>query len=200
MAGKRRGRRVGLPRFKSKKDNRHSVRFSKNGFRLRDNGRLNLAKIGDVKVRRPRPLPSVLSSVTVVKDPAGRYLVSFVVEIEPGTMPSAESEVGIELGLTTSAVLSNGKTIDNPRFLRRAERRLRKAQQKLSRKAKESANRAKARIKVTRAHARVADARRDWRHQTASRLIRDNQAVYLEDLAVSDLARTRMAKSVHDAA
>ncbi|MER5402690.1 transposase, partial [Streptomyces sp. NPDC002599] len=68
------------------------------------------------------------------------------------------------------------------------------------RKVRGSANRAKARIRVARAHARVADARRNWCHQSASRLVRDNQAVYLEDLAVSGLARTRLAKSVHDAA
>lgn len=98
--------------------------------------------------------------------------------------------------LTHYAVLSNGHVIDNPHFLRRPERRLRKAQQTLSRKAKGSANRAKARIKVARAHAKVADARKDWCHQTASRLIRDNQAVYLQDPAVSGPARTRLAKSV----
>ncbi|MFE1442719.1 RNA-guided endonuclease InsQ/TnpB family protein [Streptomyces sp. NPDC058739] len=108
--------------------------------------------------------------------------------------------MGIDLGLAHYAVLSDGQVIGSPRFLRRAERRLRKAQQVLSRKAKGSKNRAKARGKVARAHARVADARRDWCHQRASGLIRDNQAVYLEDLAVSGLARTRLAKSVHDAA
>lgn len=200
VSGKRRGRRMGLPVFKSKKDSRQSVRFSKNGFRLRDNGRLNLAKIGDVRVRWSRPLPSAPSSVTVIKDPSGRYFVSFVVDAEPEALPAAAAEVGIDLGLTHYAVLSDGRVIDNPRFLRRAERRLRKAQQILSRKAKGSRNRAKARIKVARVHARVADARKDWCHQTASRLTRDNQAVYLEDLAVSGLARTRMAKTVHDAA
>ncbi|MFI8105670.1 RNA-guided endonuclease InsQ/TnpB family protein [Streptomyces sp. NPDC086023] len=171
VAGKRRGRRMGLPAFKSKKGSRQSVRFSKNGFRLRENGRLNLAKIGDVRVRWSRPLPCAPSSVTVVKDASGRYFV-----------------------------LSDGTVIGNPRFLRRAERRLRKAQQNLSRKGKGSKNRAEARVKVDRTHARAADARKDWCHQTASRLIRDNQAVYLEDLAVSALARTRLAKSVHDAA
>ncbi|MFD6826897.1 RNA-guided endonuclease InsQ/TnpB family protein [Streptomyces sp. NPDC060085] len=202
VTGRRRGRRVGLPRFKSKKDNRYTVRFSRNGFRLRGNGRLNLAKIGDVRVRWSRALPSAPSSVTVIKDPCGRYFASFVVEIEPGTdpLPPSDSEVGIDLGLTTYAVLSDGRTIDNPRYLHRGERRLRKAQQVLSRKAEGSKNRAKARIRVARARARVADARRDWCHQRASRLVRDNQAVYLEDLAVSGLARTRMAKSVHDAA
>ncbi|MFJ7156734.1 RNA-guided endonuclease InsQ/TnpB family protein [Streptomyces sp. NPDC101118] len=200
VSGKRPGRRMGLPVFKSKKDSRQSVRFSKNGFRLRDNGRLNLAKIGDVRVRWSRPLPAAPSSVTVVKDPSGRYFASFVVDVEPETLPSVKAEVGIDLGLTHYAVLSDGTVIDNPRFLRRAERRLRKAQQTLGRKAKGSKNRAKARIKVARAHGRVADARKDWCHQQAWRLIRDNQAVYLEDLAVSALARTRLAKSVHDAA
>ncbi|MFD9078286.1 RNA-guided endonuclease InsQ/TnpB family protein [Streptomyces erythrochromogenes] len=200
VTGKRRGRRMGLPVFKSKKDNRQSIRFSKNGFRLRENGRLNLAKIGDVRVRWSRPLPSAPSSVTVVKDPSGRYFASFVVDVDSETLPPVESEVGIDLGLTHYAVLSDGHVIDNPRFLHRAERRLRKAQQTLSRKAKGSANRAKARLRVARDHARVADARKDWCHQTVSRLIRDNQAIYLEDLAVSGLARTRLAKSVHDAA
>ncbi|MFE4703327.1 RNA-guided endonuclease TnpB family protein [Streptomyces sp. NPDC056738] len=147
--------------------------------------------------------------MTVIKDPSGRYFGSFVVQVEPEPLAPVTAEAGIDLGLTlpqTSsggtpiAVLSDGKVIDNPRFLRRAERRLRKAQQALSRKAKGSRNRAKARLKVARAHARVADARRNWCHQNASRLVRDNQAVYLEDLAVSGLARTRLAKSVHDAA
>ncbi|MFF3889376.1 RNA-guided endonuclease InsQ/TnpB family protein [Streptomyces sp. NPDC001914] len=200
VSGKRPGRRMGLPVFKSKKDSRQAVRFSRNGFRLRDNGRLNLAKIGDVRVRWSRSLPSAPSSVTVMKDPSGRYFASFVVQVEAEPLAPVTSEVGIDLGLTHYAVLSDGRVIDNPRFLRRAERRLRKAQQALSRKTKGSKNRAKARLKVARAHARVADARRDWCHQNASRLVRDNQAVYLEDLAVSGLARTRLAKSVHDAA
>ncbi|MFH8395417.1 RNA-guided endonuclease InsQ/TnpB family protein [Streptomyces sp. NPDC018036] len=209
VAGKRPGRRMGLPVFKSKKDSRQAVRFSRNGFRLRGNGRLNLAKIGDVRVRWSRSLPSAPSSVTVIKDPSGRYFASFVVQVEPEPLAPVTSEVGIDLGLTLPqtpsggtpiAVLSDGEVIDNPRFLRRAERRLNKAQRALSRKAKGSRNRAKARIRVARAHARVADARRNWCHQSASRLVRDNQAVYLEDLAVSGLARTRMAKSVHDAA
>lgn len=199
VSGKRSGRRFGLPRFKSKRDSRQSVRFSKNGFRLRADGRLNLAKIGDVRVRWSRPLPSAPSSVTVIQDAAGRCFASFVVEVEPAPLPPAGTEVGIDLGLSTYAVLSDGTVIGNPRFLRRAEGRLRKAQQALSRKAKGSKNRAKARVRVARVHAQVADARRDWLHKETSRIVRENQAVYLEDLAVSGLARTRLAKSVHDA-
>ena len=135
----------------------------------------------------------------MIRDSAGRYFASFVVETEPGALPAAEPVVGIDLGLTHFAVLSDGRKITSPRFLRRAESKLRRAQRSLSRKQDGSRNRDKARIKVAWAHARVADARREFHHQLSTALIRDNQAVAVEDLCVKGLARTRLAKSVHDA-
>jgi len=107
--------------------------------------------------------------------------------------------VGIDLGLTWFAVLSDGTVVRSPKFLRRAERKLRRLHKSLSRTAAGSSNRDKARVRVARAHAKVADSRRDFHHQLSTALIRDNQAVYAEDLCVTGLARTRMAKSVHDA-
>jgi putative transposase len=107
--------------------------------------------------------------------------------------------IGIDLGLGHFAVLSDGTKITSPRFLRRAESKLRRAQRVLSRKQKGSRNRDKARVKAARAHARVADARREFHHQLSTTLVRENQAVAVEDLAVKGLARTRLAKSVHDA-
>jgi putative transposase len=200
VKGTRKGPVMGKPKFRSRKDHRQAVRFTANArFKVLTNGKLRLPKIGDVPVRWSRPLPSQPSSVTIIKDSAGRYFASFVVQAEPGTLPKAEPVVGIDLGLTYFAVLSNGQKIAAPRFLRRAEKRLRRAQQNLSRKQKDSANRDKARVKVACAHARVADARRNFHHQLPTALIRDNQAVAVEDLAVSGLARTRLAKSVHDA-
>jgi putative transposase len=89
--------------------------------------------------------------------------------------------------------------IDSPRFLRRAEKKLKKAQRELSRKQKGSRNRAKARLKVARAHAAVADARREFHHQLSTKLISENQGIAVEDLSVAGLARTKLAKSVHDA-
>ncbi|WP_446223063.1 RNA-guided endonuclease InsQ/TnpB family protein [Nocardia sp. IBHARD005] len=198
--GKRKGARVALPRFRSRKDNRQAVRFTKNArFGVTAAGRLRLPKVGDVAVRWSRELPSAPSSVTVIKDVAGRYFASFVVETTTEALPGVDAEVGIDLGLASFAVMSDGKTIASPRFLRRAERRLRKAQKSLSRKEKGSVNRAKARVRVARVHARVADTRRDWAHKNSTAIIRDNQAVYVEDLCVKGLARTRLAKSVHDA-
>lgn len=199
-SGKRKGARVSLPRFRSRKDNRQAIRFTKNScFRVTAGGKLRLPKIGDVPVRWSRELPSDPSSVSIIKDASGRYFASFVVQVDQEPLPELDIEVGIDLGLSTFAVMSNGKTIDNPRFLRRAERKLRRAQQTLSRKEKGSKNRAKARVEVARAHARVADTRRDWAHKHSTRIIRENQAVYVEDLCVKGLARTRLAKSVNDA-
>jgi putative transposase len=114
-------------------------------------------------------------------------------------LPPVDTEVGIDLGLTHFAVLSNGKKVAAPKFLRRAARKLRRLQQDLSRKQRGSNNRKKAVVKVARAHARVADSRRDWQQKLSTRITRDNQAVYVEDLCVVGLGRTRLAKSVHDA-
>ena len=192
--------KVGKPRFRSRKDTRQAIRFTANArFKILPNGRLRLPKIGDVPVRWSRPLPSEPSSVTVIRDCAGRYFASFVIQTEPGALPAAEPMTGIDLGLRHFAVLSDGRKIASPRFLRGAEKHLRRAQRALSRKSEGSRNREKARLKVARAHARVADARRDFHHQLSTALIRENQAVAVEDLCVKGLARTRLAKSVHDA-
>jgi putative transposase len=200
LSGKRRGRKVAPPRFRSRKDHRQAIRFTANArFKVLDNGRLRLPKIGDLEVRWSRRLPAEPSSVTVIKDAAGRYFASFVVQTTDEPLPETDSEVGIDLGLTHFAVLSDGTTVAAPRFLRRAARKLKRLQQDLSRKQRGSHNRKKAVVKVARAHARVADTRRDWQHKLSTAIIRDNQAVYVEDLCVVGLGRTRLAKSVHDA-
>ena len=200
IKSERKGPMAGRPRFRSRKDARQAIRFTANArFRVLQNGKLRLPKIGDVPVRWSRPLPSEPSSVTVIRDSAGRYFASFVVATGPWALPATGPMIGIDLGLHHFAVLSDGRKIAAPQFLRRAEKNLKRRQRELSRKQKGSRNRDKARVKVARAHARVADARRDFHHQLSTALIRDNQAVAVEDLAVRGLGRTRLAKSVHDA-
>lgn len=162
ITGRRKGPKVAPPRFRSRKDSRQSIRFTKNArFAITPGGALRLPKIGDIRVAWSRPLPSEPSSVTVLKDALGRYFASFVVQTSDEPLPEVSSEVGVDLGLTHFLVTSDGRKVDNPRFLRGAERRLRKAQQSLARKEKGSQNRKKAVVRVARAHAKVADARRD---------------------------------------
>ncbi|WP_033328261.1 RNA-guided endonuclease InsQ/TnpB family protein [Streptomyces yerevanensis] len=204
LQGMRKRPKVGAPRLKSRKDTRQSIRFTANArWHLTDNGRLNLPKIGPVKVTWSRTLPVTPTSVTVIKDAAGRYFASFVLDTDPAAdaarMPQSDRTIGIDLGLTHFAVLSDGTKIDSPRFLRRAEKKLKKAHKELSRKQKGSKNRAKARLKVARAHAEVADARREFHHQLSTKLISENQGIAVEDLSVAGLARTKLGKSVHDA-
>lgn len=200
IKGERKGRKLGAPRFRSRRDRRQSIRFTKAArFRVTEAGRLRLPGIGDVPVRWSRELPPSPSSVTVTVDPTGRYHASFVVEVSDEPLPTVEREVGIDLGLTHFAVLSDGRKVDNPRIARKAAAKLRRARKELARRRKGSANRRKSVRKVARCHARVGDTRRDWLHKLSTTLIRENQAVYVEDLAVSGLARTRLARSVHDA-
>lgn len=199
--GRRKGKRVGRPQFRSRKDNRQAIRFAANArFKVCGNGRLRLPKIGDIAVRWSRPLPAAPSSVTIIKDRSDRYFASFVVTTAPNELlPEVASEVGVDLGLTHFAVMSDGTKITAPKYLRRASRKLRRLHQDVSRKTKGSNRRKKAIIKLARAHARVADTRRDWHHKLSTAIIRDNQAVYVEDLCVAALCRTRLAKSVLDA-
>jgi putative transposase len=200
LAGRRQGSAIAPPRYRSRKDNRQTIRFTANArFAVLASGKLRLPKIGDVPVRWSRPLPTDPSSVTVIKDAAGRYFASFVVDTERSTLPETPRVIGIDLGLTHFAVLSDGRKIASPKFLRRAAKKLKRRQRDLSRKQPGSRNRDKARLRVAREHAKMADARREFHHQLSTAVIRENQAVAVEDLAVSALARTRLAKSVHDA-
>ena len=139
--------------------------------------------------------------MTVTDD--GTYEVSFVVETTDRILPVIERSSGIDLGLTDFATIvsSDGsrEKVGNPRILRKSERRLARAQKHLSRKVKGSKNREKARKRGARIHSRVSNSRTDFARKLARRLADENQVIVVESLSVSALARTRLAKSVHDA-
>jgi putative transposase len=194
LKGRRKGLKIRHPKRKLKRG-RQSIRLTRNGFALHGE-RLYVAKVGDIRVAWSRGLPSASSSVTVIRDPDGRYYASFVVQREATPLPACDREVGIDLGLASLVVTSDGEVVANPRFYRMAQRR---AQRVLSRRQEGSANRARARHRVAVVHRKVRDARLDHAHKTALRLVRDNQAIYAEDLFVAGLARSRLAKSVTDA-
>lgn len=174
------------PRFKSRK-NRQSAEFTSSAFRW-DGEHLTLAKMSEpLDIRWSRPLPEGVSpsTVTVSRDPAGRWFASILTEAQVEPLPVAPtSAVGIDLGLESFAVLSTGEKISNPRHGAKDRARLARAQKTLARKAKGSANRAKAKVNVARVHARIADRRRDHLHQLSTRLIRENQTVVVENLSV----------------
>ncbi len=195
--GERKGKKVKPPKFKKRKS-KQSARFTDNGFTVNQH-HVTLAKIGDLKVVWSRPLPSKPSSVTVIKDAADRYFLSFVVEIQPETLSDNEQAVGIDLGIATFATLDTGEKINAPKPLKKRLKRLKKAQKNLSRKQKESKRREKARKRVAKIHAKIKDTRTDFLHKLSTRIVRENQTIILEDLNTSGMVKNRkLSRAISD--
>lgn len=156
----------------------------------------------DIVWSRPLPDGARPTTVTVSQDAAGRWFASLLREdptVRP--LPATDTAVGIDVGLDHLLTLSTGEKITNPRHERRDRTRLAKAQRAYSRKQKGSANRTKARLKVARIHARIADRRQDYLHKLTTRLVRENQAVVIEDLAVQNMLKNRrLSRAISGAA
>jgi putative transposase len=192
--------RARYPTFK-KKRHRQSATYTSNAFKW-DGTQLTLAKMTDpLDIRWSRPLPegATPSSVTITKDCADRYFVSLLVEEDIKQLEPVEQSVGADLGLKEFVILSTGETVGNPKFFHKDEKKLAKAQRRHAKKQKGSKNRTKARKKVARIHARVADRRRDFLHQLSTRLIRENQTICVESLAVKNMVKNHsLAKAISD--
>ena len=203
-SGKRKGRKIGRPRMKSRKDHRQSFRLTRNGFRFRPNGQLNIAKLGEVRVRWSRPLPTTPSSVTVVREPDGHYYASFVVDVPTSPLPKLAREAGVDVGLSRLATIANSDSersdVPNPKNLQRKLRKLRRLEREKARRQKGSRNRDKTRRKIAITHGALARTRRDYHHKQALALIRENQVVYVENLnIVGMLGNRRLARAISDA-
>ncbi len=192
--------RAKYPAFK-KKRNQQSAEYTTSAFKW-DAQTLTLAKMTEpLEIVWSRPLPKGAkpSTVTVSKDAADRYFVSILVEQDIPHLTPVEQTVGADLGLKDFVILSTGEKVGNPHFFVKDEKKLAKAQRKLAKKHKGSKNKAKAAKKVARLHARIADRRRDFLHKLSTRLIRENQTICVETLAVKNLVKNhRLAKAISD--
>ena len=193
--------RAKYPTFK-KKRNGGSAEFTKSAFKFR-NGQVFLAKCSEpLPVRWSRELPkgATPTTITVKLSPAGRWTVSLLVDVEIEPLPKCSNEIGVDLGVTSLVALSDGEKIANPKGFNAKRRKLKKAQKALSRKQKGSNNRHKARLKVAKVHQEIADARKDFLHKLTIRLVRENQTIAVEDLAVKNMVKNRkLALSITDA-
>ena len=189
---------VGYPKFKNKKTNRFS--YTTNDIKLSDKY-VKLPKIGSVRIKKHRNAVGKLKSATISKTPSGKYYISILAECaEVGHLPESKNSIGVDLGIKDFAVMSDGKKVANPKFLRRSEVRLRKLQRDLSRCKKNSKNRDRCRIKVAKQHEKIANQRKNFEHNVSRRLINDNQVICLEDLQVKNLIKNhKIAKSLADA-
>lgn len=186
----KRRRRVGYPQRKRRKVSKDSAEFTRSSFRW-DSVDLRLAKCEKpLAIVWSRPLPAGVrpSTVTVSRDRAGRWHVSLRVKDETmQPLPDTDGAVGLDLGLDSLVTLSDGRKLANLRHGRRERKRLTRAHRALSRKAKGSSNREKARRRLGRVSVRMADRRRDGLHQLTTEIVRENQVVVIEDLAVKQM-------------
>jgi putative transposase len=191
------------PRFKTR-TGRQSAHYTRGAFRMRAGG-LFLAKMF-VPLRFvwswPEIEPATLdpTMVVVTREPDGRWYVTFAVEADdPAPLPITSREVGLDLGITHFATTSEGERVPNPRHLERKARNLARYQRRMARCRRGSKNRAKAKVKVARAHRKVRDARRDFLHRTATKIVRDHDFIAIEDLAVKNMVRNRrLARVISD--
>ncbi len=194
LKGKRKGKKLSSPKFK-KRTNSQSATFVKSGFSITDES-VYLAKIGNLTPIWSRELPSEPSSVTVIKDCADRYFLSFVVDVEPVQIDAENQSIGIDLGIKTFAVMSNGEKAFSPDYSA-LDRRVRKLQKKLARQQKGSNRRNGTRIQIARLHNQITDNRKDFLHKLSTKIVNENQAIVLEDLNVSGMVKNRkLARSI----
>ena len=195
------GKLAKYPSFK-KKGGKQSAEYSNAAFNWNSHTHiLTIAKHGSLKIKWSRPFKSAPSTVTLSKDQCGRYFVSLRLDETPREFPQPISDlgVGIDFGINRTMTLSSGETIANPRHTAKYQKRLEFLQRRLSRKQKGSANRAKVRLKLARLHRKIADCRKDFTHKATTRIVRENQAIYLEDLSVRNMmANHKLAKAIGD--
>jgi putative transposase len=193
--------RAKYPNFK-KKQNGGSAEFTKSAFRFKD-GQVFLAKsIEALPIRWSRQLPVACepSIITVKLSPSGRWTVSLLVEVEIEPLPETPYSIGIDLGITSLVALSTGEKVANPKGFKAKRAKLRRVQKALSRKQKGSNNRYKARLKVAKVHEQISDARKDFLHKLTTQLVRENQTIAVEDLAVKNMIKNpKLAFAIGDA-
>ena len=193
--------RAKYPTFK-KKSNGGSAEFTKSAFKWKE-GQIFLAKSTiALPIRWSRSIPEGCepSTLTVNLSPSDRWTVSMLVEVDVQPLQKSPSQVGIDLGITSLIALSTGEKIANPKAFKSKWVKLCKAQKSLSRKMKGSFNRYKARLKVAKVHEEISDARKDFLHKLTTRLVRENQTIAVEDLAVKNMVKNRkLSLAISDA-
>jgi putative transposase len=194
-------KRTRYPSFKSKHGNQ-SATYVATGFKW-DGKSITLAKMKEplaITFSRTIPKAAKVTTVTVSKDTAGRYFVSMLCDDAVAALPEVAGRIGIDLGLTHFAILSTEEKIAAPNVFRKNEKKLAKLQRRLAKKQKGSKNRARAKLKVARMHAKIADTRKDFTQKLSTRLIRENQTIAVETLAVKNMVKNcNLAKSISDA-
>ena len=193
----KKGQKAGFPHFKGK-DFYHSFCYPQGGFSIKGN-KLLLSKIGNIKIKLHREIKGKIKTCSIIRD-LDKWYVCFSVEINNQIkQKSIKSAIGVDLGLTSFATLSNGEKIDNPRYLKQSENKLAKQQRWLSRKVKGSNNRNKQKQKVAKIHLKIRNQRQDFQHKLSRKLVNKYDLIAYEDLNIKGMVRNKhFSKSIGD--
>lgn len=199
--GIKQGQNIGFPKFKSKKDNHKSYKSKCVGSNIKVlDKQIQLPKLGLVKCKISKRIEGRILNATISQNPSGKYFVSVCcTDVEIQQYSPTGSVIGIDLGLKEFAITSDGQHIENPKYLRKSEKKLAKLQKQLSRKTKGSANRNKARIKVARQHEKISNQRDDFLQKLSTQIIKDYDIICIEDLQIKNMVKNhKLAKSISD--
>lgn len=195
------GEKPGYPRFKG--NWYKSFTYPQTGFRLISEKRLYLSKIGNVKIKLHRPIDGEVKTLSIKRDMLGNWYACFSVEIDFDPLLPTDKVIGIDLGLKSFAVYSDGQVVDNPRFFRQDEEKLAKAQKRLSKCRNGFPEWHKCKRAVQHIHQRIENRRDDFAHKLSKQLVDKYQIIALEDLKITDMqdgSFRSMNKSIGDAA
>lgn len=195
-----RDKSIGFPKFKSRKTRQSYTTNNQNGTICIEDGYIKLPKLkSKVKIIKHREFEGKIKSCTISKTRAGNYYISILVEEDIKPLPKNDKKIGIDLGIKDFAVTSEGKIFENPKWLRKSEKRLKKLQKDLSRKKKGSKNREKSKLKLAKQHEKIVNQRKDYLHKLSSKIINESQVIVLEDLKVSNMLKNhKLAKSISE--
>ncbi|MDJ0517170.1 MAG: RNA-guided endonuclease TnpB family protein [Trichodesmium sp. MO_231.B1] len=195
--GKRKGIKVKPPRFKSRKS-RQTARFVGANYKIGQD-KIYLPKVGKIKIVWSRPKPRQPSSLTIIRDSANRYFASFVVENCAEHLAKTNNSIGIDLGISTFATLSNGEKFESPKPLKKNLKKLAKFQRKFAKTKPGSKRRERRKLRVAKLHAKIKDIRTEFLHKLSTDLVRKYDTIVLEDLNVSGMVKNRkLAKAISD--
>jgi putative transposase len=196
-----RDKSIGFPKFKSKKRSRASYTTNnQKGTIYIEDGYIKLPKLKSlVKIVQHRQFEGEIKSCTIFKTKTNKYYISILVDEEIKPLTKIDKKVGVDLGIKDFAVTSDGDVFENPKWLRKSEKRLKKLQRDLSRKEKGSNNREKVRLKLAKAYEKIVNQRKDFLHKLSSKLINDNQVIVIEDLKVCNMLKNyKLAKAISE--
>jgi len=198
FARRKAGLKAGLPRFK-KQGKYKSLTYPQTGFKI-EGKKLVLSKIGAINIKLHRPIEGCVKTLTVKRMPSGKWFAIFSCQTKKQPKTNTNGSVGIDVGLHSYAVLSDGNVIENPRFYRNSEKKLARLQRSLSRKKLKSKNRDKARVKVAQCHEKIVNQRNDFLHKETTKLSRTYSLFKIEDLKICNMLKNHnLAKSIADA-